>query len=51
MKSNSKIKLIINIALLVAIFGVMYYLLRGSLTEIFIELKDTSLAVVLGVLF
>lgn len=50
MKVNSRTKLLLNIVLLVAIFGVMYYLLQNSLADIMNELKDTGIFVLIGVI-
>ena len=43
MKISSKTKLLLNILLLVIIFGVMFYLLQNSFGEILAELKSTSI--------
>lgn len=42
MKINSKMKLFLNIVLLVVILGVMFYLLQNSFGEILAELKSTT---------
>lgn len=49
MKNNSKVKLLLNILLLVGIFAVMFYLLKSSLGEILMELQTTPFWVLLGV--
>lgn len=49
MKDNSKLKLLLNILLIVGIFGLMFYLLQNSLADIVDQLKQTSPIVLVGV--
>lgn len=51
MKKKSAFKLLFNILLLLIIFGVLFYLVKNSLADIFLELKDTSLFVLLLITF
>lgn len=43
MKINAKAKFILNILALVLIFGIMFYLIKNSLSDILAELKETTL--------
>lgn len=49
MQKSGKSKLIINISLFAAIIGVIIFVVRDSLSDIFLELADTSLPVLVGV--
>lgn len=51
MKINAKAKFILNILALVLIFGIMFYLIKNSLSDILAELKETTLIVLVGVVF
>ncbi len=51
MKINAKAKFILNILALVLIFGIMFYLIKNSLSDILTELKETRLVVLVGVVF
>lgn len=51
MKRNAKWKIILNLVLLLVILGIMYYFVQNSMRAIFIELKETNLILLAGVLF
>jgi uncharacterized membrane protein YbhN (UPF0104 family) len=51
MKINAKAKFILNILALLLIFGIMFYLIKNSLSDILAELKETTLIVLVGVVF
>ncbi|MDN6639250.1 MAG: lysylphosphatidylglycerol synthase domain-containing protein [Tetragenococcus sp.] len=50
MKKNPKWKILLNLVLLLAILGVMFYFIQNSMGAIFVELKETKLIVLIGVL-
>ncbi|MBV7390319.1 MULTISPECIES: lysylphosphatidylglycerol synthase transmembrane domain-containing protein [Enterococcus] len=49
MQKTGKSKLILNVSLFAAIIGVIIFVVRDSLSDIFLELADTSLPVLAGV--
>jgi len=51
MKISNKKKLSLNIFLLVLVFGIMFYVIRHSLSDILYELKDTPLSILFGITF
>ncbi|MGM0124142.1 glycosyltransferase 2 family protein [Enterococcus sp. AZ194] len=50
MKKNSKLKVLVNIAILAGMVGIILYLVQNSLADIFAELRSTSFMVLAGVL-
>ncbi|WP_373852594.1 lysylphosphatidylglycerol synthase transmembrane domain-containing protein [Tetragenococcus halophilus] len=51
MKKNPKWKIVLNLILLLLILGIMFYFIQNSMREIFVELKETNLVILLGVIF
>ena len=42
---KAKVKFALNLLLMVAILGAMYYFIRSSMTDILAELRQTSLSI------